>query len=431
MASPHFTSIKKIDARRLTFEFHDVDSAVANSLRRAVADVPSAAFDQRDVKVVKNTGVLHNEFITHRVSLLPIYLDADEIARFDPSKYKFKLLVKNTDDENVDVTTADFEILDERGLKYQPDFHRRVFPADEITGDRPLITVLKPSPTDPQNGEMLQIECRATLGTASQHARWAVASLCTFSNVVDPQRAEAAFEEMAKGKKGDERAAMRRQFDMLDIQRHFHINQFGEPDRFGFRVESECALSPEYIVFSSFVSLLDALWHVRASVERGTAEVEQSQVALGSFFMIKIKECDHTIGNLVQRLAYNSFVRDSSSDIEYIGYYQPHPLEKSVVFKMRTREDAGPYDVPRVRALFGGIIASVHATIKALAIEWASVTGLSSDDGGKRSVPLRVRQLLDDETPAAFEEDEEEDDATTTEDRMEAIAEEPDVDDED
>ena len=83
-------SNKKIDKNTLIFtlsgdEKYGLDKSIVNGIRRTLlTDIQSVAFDPDNIKIEKNTGSLHNEFLKHRISLIPLYID--------PETYNYSLL---------------------------------------------------------------------------------------------------------------------------------------------------------------------------------------------------------------------------------------------------------------------------------------------------------------------------------------------------
>lgn len=78
----------------IDFEVHNVDVSVVNSLRRVMwAEVPTLAIDLVDIEI--NSTPLHDEFLAHRLGLLPIdstFIDQMRFPRVRIEKYwKFPL----------------------------------------------------------------------------------------------------------------------------------------------------------------------------------------------------------------------------------------------------------------------------------------------------------------------------------------------------
>jgi DNA-directed RNA polymerase II subunit RPB3 len=69
----NFPRIKVLELKRYSvkFELYNTDLAIANALRRImISEVPTMAIDL--VEVRENTSVLHDEFIAHRIGLVPL-----------------------------------------------------------------------------------------------------------------------------------------------------------------------------------------------------------------------------------------------------------------------------------------------------------------------------------------------------------------------
>jgi DNA-directed RNA polymerase II subunit RPB3 len=68
--APH-VKIVKVSKYAIEFELLDTDLSVANSLRRImISEVPTLTIDL--VEIRENTSALHDEFIAHRLGLIPL-----------------------------------------------------------------------------------------------------------------------------------------------------------------------------------------------------------------------------------------------------------------------------------------------------------------------------------------------------------------------
>lgn len=327
----------------LSFDVEDYDVAVVNALRRVlIAEVPTVAIDEKDVTFIKNTCALHDQILAHRISLLPLHFSKEEIEHFRPDKYKFVLKEINTGTDMKDITSNMIVIVDSNGKRYSKDFHERVLPFNKITNDYVLLTKLKPNIINPAEGDVLHFEAYGSVGTGKQHARWSPVSLCTFWNKLDEESVKQGLEEYVEkmAKSGLTIEALRKRFETLEKYRYYQKNRFGEACCFHFELESECALSPLELVTIAIDVLVNKLQDIILELEKQQAakasrvSIEQSQ---GMSF-ITIHGEDHTLGNLLQAMMYNAFVRDKH-EIDYIGYYKPHPLEDHIVVKIKANND--------------------------------------------------------------------------------------------
>ena len=102
------------------FEIKNMPVPLVNTLRRSFSTLcPTVTFDNtyfnntefNSIKIINNTSSLHNEFISHRLSLIPINMD---------NKY-FKGLVSTVCNEN-----------GERVWKFPPDYQNRAADASQL-----------------------------------------------------------------------------------------------------------------------------------------------------------------------------------------------------------------------------------------------------------------------------------------------------------
>ena len=103
----------------LKFELRDTDASMANALRRVmIAEVPTMAIDLVEIEV--NSSVLNDEFIAHRLGLIPLTSERAMSMRFSRDcdacdgdgqcefcSVEFHLLAKCISDSTLDVTSKD------------------------------------------------------------------------------------------------------------------------------------------------------------------------------------------------------------------------------------------------------------------------------------------------------------------------------------
>ena len=335
-----------VNNKRATVKIKGLRLSIVNSMRRIIlTDIPNVAIDTIDIK--KNTGILHDEFLKDRISLIPVCFDQEYVDRWnsqDDTSYSLKLKVdasSNIDKyENVpedprdffmkSVHSRDFTVFS-KDRQISDELRDRLFPKDPVTDQSILITKLKrfsrtiPS-DDNKKGEELEAVCTLRKSTAREHSRWCCVSQC--STVYD----------------GD------------------------EDDRIiDFTVESICRMTPAYLIQKSITILRDRLCDcAQRLTKNGTSSIIQTgDDNLFFQFMFDNELDDHTVLNVIQD---DLVSHDRHKDkIEYAGYHETHPLEHKMVLKIKfiknmgqqlTKEDALEYVVESIKWICDNILTN-------------------------------------------------------------------------
>ncbi|XP_068324474.1 DNA-directed RNA polymerases II, IV and V subunit 3-like [Pyrus communis] len=166
----------------LKFELRDTDASVANALRRVmIAEVPTVAIDLVEIEI--NSSVLNDEFIAHRLGLIPLTSDRAMSMRFSRDcdacdgdgqcefcSVEFHLRAKCHSDQTLDVTSKD--LLSSDHTVVPVDFSDSSgFESSEQKG----IIIVKL-----RKGQELRLRAIARKGIGKDHAKWSPAATVTF-----------------------------------------------------------------------------------------------------------------------------------------------------------------------------------------------------------------------------------------------------------
>jgi DNA-directed RNA polymerase subunit L len=335
------------DKKLLKFQIDNIDVSILNSIRRTIlGNIENVSFDfsatgTENTIFYKNTSPLHNEFLAHRLCLIPICFTPNEIIDFDTDDYTFILNLKNTTNEVIDVTSKHIIIKDKDDNIMKDSFRDRVFPKNIITGDYILINKLKPNIFDISKGDEIDIKMKAIKNTAGYHTSFCPVSICLFYNIIDEMKANKFLNESIKKNPSFDKDI----FNKLEKQKHYYTNDYNEPNKFEFIIQSECLLKPEYIFLKGMLVLNENLEKFKTKIINNEFEEDSTSMAEDNIFIhqLTIKTDSYsigcTLGNLIQSLFCNKFVNNSLHDkdknLTFIGYNMPHPLDNSLIIKLQ------------------------------------------------------------------------------------------------
>lgn len=81
--------ISKIELDEIEFDLIHVDPSISNAFRRIlIAEIPTIAID--NVFIMKNTSVIQDEVLAHRLGLVPIKADPEKFIWYKGKIYRSK-----------------------------------------------------------------------------------------------------------------------------------------------------------------------------------------------------------------------------------------------------------------------------------------------------------------------------------------------------
>lgn len=318
----------------LKFDIHGVKMSLVNALRRImISEVNTVAFEtsnfqESSVKIIENTSQFHNEFLLHRIGLIPINIA--DTANFSESDYTFTLDVENKTNSVIYVTAGDIKVMNNTTGQEEPT--EKFFPKDPISNDNIIIVRLQPNPSG--ISERLNFTGSARLGNGGIDARYSPTSVCFYINIIDQELANSAFETFKQNADPSLSAEqVKRKFIINESERHFSVDAEGEPDKFAFTVESIGVIPPQEILGRAIDILTEKLEKFQAELDKKDSvylDIDETPTSMDAYD-ITVDSESHTLGFVIQEHA-NKLIDDN--ELLFVGYMNPHPLKKNIKIRV-------------------------------------------------------------------------------------------------
>lgn len=244
-------TVTELLENEVSFILEDVDLSMANALRRVmISEIPTLAIDL--VQMESNTSVLVDEFIAHRLGLVPIKsqtamskkyakeCSCDGLKSCELCSIEMRLSKTCTGDRTLEVTTSDLIMMSQQ--------------EDLIPQKNILLAKLR-------KNQEIKLRCFVRKGVAKEHAKWSPTAAVAFE--YDPYNklrhtkywVEENIDVEWKKTKNAQYETPLKPGDLFDFN--------AEPRKFYLQVESSSSLTPEEIVNTAIDILLAKLIQIK------------------------------------------------------------------------------------------------------------------------------------------------------------------------
>lgn len=341
-----------------------LEKSIVNSLRRILlSEIPCVAFrcdegKTSDLQMEINKTSSHNEFLLHRVSLIPLFIDPFEYNK----DYLFQLQVKHDKNEPFLFVTSDmFEIyplkenLEDVNLNILDinnyDLRKPLSKEEKKQIIRPftykgkeyynLITELKNTYSGDSYNQELSLYGSPSISNGKEHSRWKSVTDAVYTFTKDNDMFKSVANEKADLKNitnEDERLSFIKSLELSESERYYHRDVNGEPYVYDFRITSchylkskDLFLLANNIMKNKLTNLKNNLITLVQGKETPISVKNHKNSTLT--YEILIPGEDDTLGNVLQSHLVNNFINDESL-LNICSYKRSHPLEEHIILNI-------------------------------------------------------------------------------------------------
>ena len=394
--------VSEVYIYKTLFDIKYIGTPLANSIRRSLSTLcPTITFNSEDIQILENTTALHNEFIIHRLELVPIcsdnsvtkeyfklktfydtklskrkweFIDQTKTPKFIINTHLSSPALKDSATLNNirNITTDSFIVSDTDGQRL-PTIN--FFKKDIHTNDPILINCVKVN-LDGTNKDALHLEATPIPGFGKLNTRNDPTGTVEYQfKILHQTKIDEIWVKKLEYLKKDrvlneltpytekEISNLKSTYDLLDKYRLYETNDTGGANHFEFAIESIGFVSSNRIVF-------DAVKHLELCVDDLINSFKFKKSSDSSNFYtfdktfsdriivrkfkhsninegcsVTIKDENHTIGNLIQDKLRSKFLidinnlADTSKYLKLANYRMNHPTIEEIEIMMSSKEN--------------------------------------------------------------------------------------------
>lgn len=327
-----------------TYEFtlSGVNVSLANALRRTIiSDIPinvirTDSHETNECTILVNTSRLHNEILKQRLSCIPIHMKELDLL---PGKYTLEVDVKNDTDTTIFVTTEHFKIKNKTNDNYLTEEElRKIFPPSMSKTNMFIdFARLRPKIGTTIQGEHIKLSAEFSVGTAKINSMYNVVSKCSYGNTFDLVKGDDVWDKIrdslsAENKTKEEIDFEKKNFDLLDRQRHF------VEDSFDFVITTLGIYDNRELVRKACVILQKKILDLIETIDSDTIPINISETTVEYSFDVVLENEDYTIGKVLEYILYEKYYVKEKL-FSFCGFKKFHPHNSDSIIRVAYYEN--------------------------------------------------------------------------------------------
>jgi len=358
-------------------ESYGLDKSIINGIRRSLLmDIDTCAIKQEDIVININKTALHNEFLTHRISLIPLYVDPKSVDRY----LLFELKVKCNDVDIKNITVDMFEIyrlnkesLHQLKIQEQMDYlsdednmvkkleeiNKEYYDMDKPLSDidkkklfRPfefnkmtsyfLLTELKKLNSD-EDYEEIELYGITSIGTGKIHSQYNNLPTVLYTFKRDDKMFQKVLGDKIKINKIKDVDRYTKELYISESERYFYRDNQNEPYWYTFKITSNHYYDSKEVFIQTIDNMISNLENIDFNLKNILDEeldenIYKYETVKDNIYKITLQNQDDTMGNIIQSHMCNKFITKETI-VQFCGYKRPHPLTNEIFFKVMIKQN--------------------------------------------------------------------------------------------
>jgi DNA-directed RNA polymerase subunit L len=316
-----------------------------------LSSIPTYVFpvdDPAKCNIEINTSRLHNEIMKHRLGCIPIHKKVPIKRRGDDSasaqnedddlvgKFVLEVDVQNQTESIMYVTTEHFRVKNKTTNQYIDS--STIFPKNPITDSYIIFGRLRPKISDSIPGEHLKLTCEFAIGMSEDSSMYSAVSKSTYANTIDSVKVADVWEEIATklaadGVTKEEIEFQKKNFYLLDAQRHF------VPNSFDFQVETIGVYENQEIVRMACASMQSKFVDAIQLLDADEFPIMTGESTMQNCYDLVLSQEDYTVGKVLEFILYERFY-NGEGIFSFCGFKKFHPHDDDSVIRIAYKQSA-------------------------------------------------------------------------------------------